>query len=1126
MLALLSIMGGKAVTVSSELYQEAAPGKFYLYNVSQEQFMVRLSNNFPGLSSSPVEVTVSRVGSNAYTIQFSDGMYMKTGFWNNQYLWTDGTSSVSENQWEFVAINGEALVYQIRRSASETWGDQTGTFYANGTNAATVATADCRWALVDIEAYDNQAIAGSIPSQYRSELPTTAGEYYLFDVLTQQFLDTSRRILSESPSTTTTISPASTSFLISGEKDKYLKIGVYKGQYLWSDGDATSTKWAIASEPGKESDKLYYIYTNDFTETNGEVKGKTMYLTGTNASAVKPSRARWALITEADYVSYLSSGEGAVDAGTVAANKQTMTTAKGDATSLLQNPTFERSADGWWGGKRTLCQLYRGSGYAFECDTDAGTLLQTVKHMPHGTYKLVAAVRGTQGTTVTARLADNDGDAVVCRGTHSVDSQINMNGVMMPFSTLGGFNTNDEAQGWMWATATGTLNEDGHLKIEFRQTGNGTISVADVHLYYMNDEATTYALPYSEGVDAANHAVTCDLQTGNPNSLFTSTSPITTSSGTKLWNNLVGGTVSSLMLWDGHDFVADGDFIAGKAIWHCNIPAGTVTTVCLPFAATSGGDFYEPKNLSGNTLNLNQIAKPEAGKAYIYRSNTDATALTGSGNIKATPVAGTTVGTYSVISSIPQGGYAVSGNALKRVSKNDVSLEAFRAYVKAESTAQKLTLNFVASDDDAIWKKPQVSISPMTIGQECYLYNIGARRFYTEGNAYGTQASVGDTGLKVKFVQNGDAVKLTNYSNAAKSWRTLFVTTNGAMFTDAQTATECNWMVVPMDGNAFRLMIASPNASFNQTNYPGAMMGLDLFEDDLRTALAALLFADEEPGEGLYLTEWATVSASDYDTYQQQVSTYKAALQLKELLDEASASDIDVTAETAVYENTMSTQEEIMAAIVSLTGKLIEGELSGASWDTPLDLTDKFITNPRYEQNDNEGWSGTAPGIDAANNLQNAEFFNTNFDCYQDLVGLPDGYYRLSLQGFYRAGLEGPSLEAKQNGTEDQVMHALLYATTDGKTNTVKIQSVFTGAPDTALGVSGEIHNGNWWVPNTMSSAAAYFASGYYQGNCIDVHVSSGHLRIGLRKTTTIRRDWVMIDNWRLEYMGKEENKQ
>ena len=207
---------------------------------------------------------------------------------------------------------------------------------------------------------------------------------------------------------------------------------------------------------------------------------------------------------------------------------------------------------------------------------------------------------------------------------------------------------------------------------------------------------------------------------------------------------------------------------------------------------------------------------------------------------------------------------------------------------------------------------------------------------------------------------------------------------------------------------------------------------------------------------------------------------------------------------------------------MSLTNKMIEDELGTATRENPLDLTENFITNPSYENNDNEGWSGNIPTLDVANNLQNAEFFNTNFNCYQDLVGLPNGYYRVSVQAFYRAGLEGPALEAKQSGNEDNYLNAYLYVVADNKTITSKVQSIFTGAPTTSLGVSGEINNGGWWVPNTMPSAAAYFAAGYFKENSVEIQVTNGTLRIGMRKSTTIRRDWVMLDNWKIEYLGEE----
>ena len=1090
LLLLLPAVSIHADVLTSDYYSEPDAGQYYIYNVAQGQFLVRLSNNFPGLSGAPAEVTLTKK-STGYTIMFNDGKYLKTGFWNNQYMWTDGSASDTEAVWTFEAIGGKDRIYRLKRTAEDTWNNITGIFYANGANASTTATDECQWAIISPSTYINIARTNAIPAKYRSDTPTEEGQYYLYDMLNQTFLDTDHRSLSDEPKVTVTFTPAGSEFLISGNAGKYLKIGVYKGQYLWSDGDDTNTKWTIEAPAGEESEKLFYIYTKNFTETNGEVAGKTMYLDGANATATKPTYARWALIKEADYVEYISSGEGTVDAAAAAANKQVMIDAMGDATSLLQNPSFERNADGWWGGERGLCQLYRGSGYAFEASEDGSVMLQTIKNMPKGTYKVVAAVRGDNGTTVSARVAGNNGDAVVNQGRNSVGSQLNMNGVKMPYSTLGGFSTGENVQGWDWATATGTLSEDSHLKVEFVTAGTGKVSIADVHIYYMGDDTNTYAVEYKDGVDATAHSVTCDLTTTNPNKLFTSTGTITTICGAKLNNDLVGGTVANLVIYDGFDFTATADFIANKAIFYGNIEAGVSTAVCLPFAITGGanGTFYEVKSQDGNTLKMQEVKKPEAGKAYVYRGSDAVTSLTGSGNVKAVPV-------ETLLSTV--------------INKFGIAI------------VSGVKLDFEA-EDDGIWKKPQATISDYVAGQECYLYNVGAARFYTEGNSYGTQASIGETGLKVKFVQNGSAVKISNYSEAKKAWRTMFITTNGAMYVDAESATECNWLIVPGADKTFKLMMSVPNESYNQENYPGAMMGVDLFEYDLQTRLAALLFADEEPGEGIYLTNWAVVSEADYDAYQTAVATYKTALQLKDLLDEAKTAGIDVAAEQTVYENTASTQDELTAAIVSITNKMIEDELKDASQDNPLDLTDKYIKNPRYENNDNEGWSGTVPGIDATNNLQNAEFFNKEtVDCYQDLVGLPIGTYRLSLQGFYRAGLEGPAYESKMSGDEESVMHAQLYVTTDGKTTTTKMQSIFTGAPTTALGVSGEIKLGDWYVPNTMSSAAAYFAAGYYNGNSIEVEVTNGQLRIGLKKEEAIRRDWLMIDNWKLEYLGKE----
>lgn len=246
--ALLSVVGAKADGIPSGYFSEVASGEFYLYNVTQQQFLVRLSNNFPGMTNAPAEVKVTENGS-AWTIMFSDGKYLKTGYWNNQYL--------------------------------------------------------------------------------------------------------------------------------------------------WSDGDDSSTRWTLE----ENGDKLFYIYTNDFTETNAEVVGKTMYLQETNATSTKPSFARWALITEDDYVAWAMSGEATADPAVVAENLATIKAAKGDATTLVQNASFAKGDGGWRGGTRTLCTLYRGNGYDYESTDDNARMIQILNNMPAGTYKVVAVVRGANGTT-------------------------------------------------------------------------------------------------------------------------------------------------------------------------------------------------------------------------------------------------------------------------------------------------------------------------------------------------------------------------------------------------------------------------------------------------------------------------------------------------------------------------------------------------------------------------------------------------------------------------------------------------------------------------------------------------------------------------------------------------------
>jgi hypothetical protein len=536
--------------------------------------------------------------------------------------------------------------------------------------------------------------ADVIPSKYYSTAAT--GEYYLYDVTAEQFLKTSDRTFSASPAELESLTESDSKFLISGASGKYLKLGDWKGQFLWSDGDATSTKWSMEA-----SDATYYIYAapGDFTDGSSYLAGKTWYITGTNTSDTKPATAQWAFITADNYAKYLAENGSA-------ANKATIVGAKGDATSLISNPTFENDdVTAWTGGiRKTGINTWRGTGADYEnidgCDA---TFSQTLKNMPKGTYKVVAAVRGAEGTSITASINGTVGTTIV--NTEFKDNvQINTNGVLMPV-TDHGFNTAKYALGWKWATATATLAEDGDLTISFESTGSGFCGIDDVHLYYMSDGENTYAMEYADlagnGIDARNHAITCDLSTDNPNKVFVSTWNITTAAGETVNNNLVdNGYVGKLVLVDGYEFSTPRNFRAVASTLYRNIAEGDFATITCPFAINGGADgtFYQPASLTDGTLAF-ETATSEAGKAYLYKATSAVTAVTGAANawVEAQPIdngTGVTVkGTYTKTTA-PRDSYVLSSTQLWLVN-NEVSLNPFRAYFEVPTAVSaKLNVSF------------------------------------------------------------------------------------------------------------------------------------------------------------------------------------------------------------------------------------------------------------------------------------------------------------------------------------------------------------------------------------------------------------------------------------------------
>ena len=178
-----------------------------------------------------------------------------------------------------------------------------------------------------------------------------------------------------------------------------------------------------------------------------------------------------------------------------------------------------------------------------------------------------------------------------------------------------------------------------------------------------------------------------------------------------------------------------------------------------------------------------------------------------------------------------------------------------------------------------------------------------------------------------------------------------------------------------------------------------------------------------------------------------------------------------------------------------------------------------YIVNPRFEGNATYGWTTKKADGNQNTNYNELEYYNnSSFSVKQNVEGLPAGRYRLSCQGFYRAGGYAAAATAHSNGTENLL--ASLYALPSGKAKRTRpLQSIFAEAGNMgSLGVS----TSQGYIPNSMEEASQYFSSGLYDNN-VDFSVEDGQsVEIGIEKSSKADTDWAIFTNFRLKFLGKE----
>ena len=433
----------------------------------------------------------------------------------------------------------------------------------------------------------------------------------------------------------------------------------------------------------------------------------------------------------------------------------------------------------------------------------------------------------------------------------------------------------------------------------------------------------------------------------------------------------------------------------------------------------------------------------------------------------------------------------------------------------------------------AQWTKPAAPASvPLQIGETLYLYNPAADAFFLGANEWNTRASVSATkGYKVwieKYELDDISYYLTSDVETKEQVMCTFIDGVESIWVDRNKADDVQKLFTfeAQDDGTYRIGLSPENRSFNPETYPGAYLGLIPEKNDTRIYLCDTSsfyppFYDPE----LWQTKWNFVAPSEYEAYVGKKQAYEAAVALKANIDKALAENegIDISSIQAVYDNTASTVEQLNKAAEDLVWLVVEFQTARVSVDTPADFT-PYITNASYDNNNNEGWKGTAP---AFQQFGNAEFYQCNYDTHQSLTGLKNGIYKVGLTGFYRAGWadnDATAYDLLIDEGNDSLQNAKLYASTAGM-SAVAAPLTLASAGATADSIAGGVlANKHGKIPNDMQAASEYVKAGKYPEVNVLVYVNDGTLTLGLKKERQLEGDWTILDDWKLYYLGESDD--
>ncbi|MCD8303089.1 MAG: hypothetical protein LUC44_08775, partial [Prevotellaceae bacterium] len=279
---------------------------------------------------------------------------------------------------------------------------------------------------------------------------------------------------------------------------------------------------------------------------------------------------------------------------------------------------------------------------------------------------------------------------------------------------------------------------------------------------------------------------------------------------------------------------------------------------------------------------------------------------------------------------------------------------------------------------DVSWTAPTLSALTLTgqtleSGSSYYLYNVGAGMFYVNGNDYGTEASLGSTGLLVALTATTDG----NYTICYDSNKYLYYDYNtafGAHFwydgtKISESSNGAYYFEITETSEGSNVYSIKSKATDETNNVTIGYLGYE--EGSTEIAINVNLETNAENGQ------WLLISSDDYDAYQAAVAANVSREFLLNALTDASELGIDTEDAGETYESAEATADEIVSATKTLAEEIqAKGTASG-------DVVKRTTT-------DEDGNEETTLYQKVGANLIPNPSFRYGIACYTYETGVPD----------------------------------------------------------------------------------------------------------------------------------------